>query len=177
MVPHHLLLPDVASRRDLDDPATTAAVATAVGDRDTLDLLHALTEADSLATGPAAWSAWKAGLVANESASVSAWSRSRVSRSRPPPWSPGRPGRAGWPHPAAADGAAPSWPGSRCAPAATPVAGRSGRRARRRPRCGRPASPCRCRATRPPATAGPAGRPGEPAERRGPPPRTGAGRG
>ena len=64
MVRHHLLLPDVASRRDLDDPATTAAVATAVGDRDTLDLLHALTEADSLATGPAAWSAWKAGLVA-----------------------------------------------------------------------------------------------------------------
>jgi len=65
MVRHHLLLPDVATRRDLDDPATVEAVAAAVGDRDRLELLAALTEADSLATGPAAWGAWKAGLVAD----------------------------------------------------------------------------------------------------------------
>ena len=64
MVRHHLLLPDAATRRDLSDPATVAAVAAAVGDRDLLELLAALTEADSLATGPAAWGAWKAGLVA-----------------------------------------------------------------------------------------------------------------
>jgi [protein-PII] uridylyltransferase len=63
MVRHHLLLPDVATRRDLDDPATIAAVAEAVGDRDTLGLLRVLTVADSRATGPAAWSPWKAGLV------------------------------------------------------------------------------------------------------------------
>ncbi|MGI8685728.1 MAG: [protein-PII] uridylyltransferase [Acidimicrobiales bacterium] len=65
MVRHHLLLPDVATRRDLDDPATVEAVAAAVGDRDRLELLAALTEADSLATGPAAWGTWKAGLVAD----------------------------------------------------------------------------------------------------------------
>ncbi len=61
----HLLLPDTATRRDLSDPATIDRVAAAVGDRTTLDLLAALTEADSLATGPAAWGPWKAGLVAD----------------------------------------------------------------------------------------------------------------
>jgi len=60
---HHLLLADIATRRDLDDPATVDAVAAALGDREVLGLLAALTEADSLATGPAAWSDWKAGLV------------------------------------------------------------------------------------------------------------------
>jgi len=65
LVEHHLLLPDVATRRDLDDPATAESVAKAVGDEPTLELLAALTEADSLATGPAAWGSWKAGLVAD----------------------------------------------------------------------------------------------------------------
>ena len=63
MVRHHLLLPDVATRRDLDDPATVSSVAAQVGDRTLLGLLHRLTVADSEATGPAAWSPWKAGLV------------------------------------------------------------------------------------------------------------------
>ena len=64
LVCHHLLLPDVATRRDLADPATASAVADAVGSGEVLELLHALTEADAAATGPAAWSSWKAGLVA-----------------------------------------------------------------------------------------------------------------
>ena len=63
MVEHHLLLPDVATRRDLDDEATIRAVVGAVGSPLLLDLLAALTEADSLATGPLAWSPWKADLV------------------------------------------------------------------------------------------------------------------
>ena len=63
LVQHHLLLPDVAVRRDLSDPATIRKVADAVGDAETLELLHALTEADSMATGPSAWGSWKAQLV------------------------------------------------------------------------------------------------------------------
>ncbi len=63
MVRHHLLLPDVATRRDLSDDDTIAHVAEAAGDLTTLRLLDALTEADSLATGPAAWGSWKEELV------------------------------------------------------------------------------------------------------------------
>ncbi|MFC7790600.1 [protein-PII] uridylyltransferase [Streptomyces cinereoruber] len=64
-VRHHLLLVETATRRDLDDPATVESVAAAVGTLGTLELLHALTEADALATGPAAWSSWRASLVAD----------------------------------------------------------------------------------------------------------------
>lgn len=63
LVRHHLLLPDVATRRDLSDEDVIEAVASAVGSLDTLQLLAALTEADSLATGPSAWGPWKAELV------------------------------------------------------------------------------------------------------------------
>jgi [protein-PII] uridylyltransferase len=63
MVRHHLLLPDVATRRDITDDGTLRMVANQLGDVRTLRLLGALTEADSLATGPAAWNSWKAQLV------------------------------------------------------------------------------------------------------------------
>ncbi|MEU1305365.1 [protein-PII] uridylyltransferase [Streptomyces shenzhenensis] len=63
LVRHHLLLIETATRRDLEDPATVRAVADAVGTPSTLELLHALTEADALATGPAAWSSWRGNLV------------------------------------------------------------------------------------------------------------------
>ncbi|MFG3102626.1 [protein-PII] uridylyltransferase [Streptomyces sp. NPDC048182] len=72
LVRHHLLLVETATRRDLDDPATVRAVAEAVGTTGTLELLHALTEADALATGPAAWSAWRGSLVADLVKRVSA---------------------------------------------------------------------------------------------------------
>src|SRR5205814_1116421 len=62
-VRHHLLLPQTATRRDLDDPVTVAQMAQAVGSRPLLELLHALAIADGQATGPAAWNDWKAGLV------------------------------------------------------------------------------------------------------------------
>jgi [protein-PII] uridylyltransferase len=63
VVRHHLLLVESATRRDLDDPATVTAVADELGTTEVLELLAALTRADALATGPAAWSEWKAGLV------------------------------------------------------------------------------------------------------------------
>ncbi|MEU3840623.1 [protein-PII] uridylyltransferase [Streptomyces sp. NPDC028635] len=72
LVRHHLLLVETATRRDLDDPATVRLVADAVGTPATLELLHALTEADALATGPAAWSSWRGSLVADLVRRVSA---------------------------------------------------------------------------------------------------------
>lgn len=65
VVRHHLLLPETATRRDLDDPVTIEKVAATVGSREVLDLLAALAVADGNATGPAAWNSWKAGLVAD----------------------------------------------------------------------------------------------------------------
>ena len=63
LVRHHLLLPDVASRRDLDDEDTIRFVAEEIDSVNTLELLGALTEADSIATSHSAWNSWKAGLV------------------------------------------------------------------------------------------------------------------
>jgi [protein-PII] uridylyltransferase len=65
LVKHHLLLPTVATRRDLDDPATIATVVEAIGNPENLELLHCLSIADGEATGRTAWSDWKAGLVAD----------------------------------------------------------------------------------------------------------------
>lgn len=63
LVRHHLLLIDTAMRRDLEDPQTIAMVAGCIQDPEVLDLLAALTQADSLATGPGLWTQWKQSLV------------------------------------------------------------------------------------------------------------------
>ena len=80
MVEHHLLLAETATRRDLSDPRTAANVAAAVGDPSLLELLRALTEADSLATGPSAWSDWKRSLIDSLTELVAADLRGRPSR-------------------------------------------------------------------------------------------------
>ena len=65
LVKHHLLLSATATRRDLDDPATIASVVEVIPNLQVLELLHALSIADGEATGRAAWTDWKASLVAD----------------------------------------------------------------------------------------------------------------
>lgn len=63
LVELHLLLPDVAIRRDIDEIGTVRRVAEQVRSVEMLQLLAALTEADAIATGPSVWTRWKADLV------------------------------------------------------------------------------------------------------------------
>ena len=63
LVRHHLTLPTVATRRDIEDPSTAANVAEIVETEEFLDLLAALTAADAQATGPTAWTTWRRGLI------------------------------------------------------------------------------------------------------------------
>jgi [protein-PII] uridylyltransferase len=63
LVAEHLLLSDTATRRDLDDEDLVLEVAARVGDPERLAALYLLTIADAGATGPLAWTAWRATLV------------------------------------------------------------------------------------------------------------------
>jgi [protein-PII] uridylyltransferase len=63
VVRHHLMLPNVATRRDIADPRVIREVADAAGDAATLNLLYLVAVADSRATGPDVWTAWKAQLM------------------------------------------------------------------------------------------------------------------
>jgi [protein-PII] uridylyltransferase len=62
-VRQHLLLPLVATRRDVTDERVVALVADQAGRARTLRVLCLLSVADSRASGPAVWGAWKASLV------------------------------------------------------------------------------------------------------------------
>ena len=63
LVKEHLLLSAVATRRDLEDPATIEFVVEKIKEPEALQLLHALSISDGEATGKSAWSEWKASLV------------------------------------------------------------------------------------------------------------------
>jgi [protein-PII] uridylyltransferase len=63
LVREHLTLISLATRRDLNDPRTIDEMISRVGDVRRLAMLFLLTRADSLATGPEAWSSFRASLV------------------------------------------------------------------------------------------------------------------
>jgi len=63
LVQAHLLLPDIAYKRDLSDEKAAIDCAQATKDTGTLTMLYLLSVADARATGPRAWNEWKASLL------------------------------------------------------------------------------------------------------------------
>ncbi len=63
LVAEHLLLSDTATRRDLEDEDLVLGVADRIGDPTRLAALYLVTIADAEATGPLAWTPWRATLV------------------------------------------------------------------------------------------------------------------
>ncbi len=63
LVRHHLLMSDMAQKRDLSDPRTVRDFAKAVKTRARLDLLCVLTVCDIRGVGPGTWNNWKAMLL------------------------------------------------------------------------------------------------------------------
>jgi [protein-PII] uridylyltransferase len=65
LVRYHLLMSDMAQKRDLSDPRTVRDFAKAVKTRERLDLLTVLTVCDIRGVGPDVWNNWKAVLLRN----------------------------------------------------------------------------------------------------------------
>ncbi|WBU54767.1 [protein-PII] uridylyltransferase [Paracoccus sp. SCSIO 75233] len=63
LVRNHLLMSDVAQKRDISDPRTIRDFAKAVKTRKRLDLLLVLTVCDIRGVGPGTWNNWKAVLL------------------------------------------------------------------------------------------------------------------
>ncbi len=63
LVRHHLLMSDMAQKRDLSDPRTVRDFAKAVKTKTRLDLLTVLTVCDIRGVGPNVWNNWKATLL------------------------------------------------------------------------------------------------------------------
>ncbi|WP_425073022.1 [protein-PII] uridylyltransferase [Sagittula sp. S175] len=63
LVRYHLLMSDMAQKRDIADPRTVRDFAKAVKTRERLDLLTVLTVCDIRGVGPGVWNNWKAALI------------------------------------------------------------------------------------------------------------------
>lgn len=65
LVRHHLVMPNLAFRRDISDSAVLVDFARLVGAPELLRMLYVLTVADIRAVGPDVWSDWKGELLAD----------------------------------------------------------------------------------------------------------------
>ncbi|MCE6951550.1 [protein-PII] uridylyltransferase [Cereibacter sphaeroides] len=63
LVRYHLLMSDMAQKRDIGDPRTLRDFAKAVKSKKRLDLLTVLTVCDIRGVGPGTWNNWKAQLI------------------------------------------------------------------------------------------------------------------
>ncbi|MFP4403963.1 [protein-PII] uridylyltransferase [Rhodosalinus sp.] len=63
LVRYHLLMSDLAQKRDIADPRTVRDFAKLVRTKDRLDLLTVLTVCDIRGVGPGTWNNWKAALI------------------------------------------------------------------------------------------------------------------
>jgi len=63
LVRYHLLMSDMAQKRDISDPRTVRDFAKAVKTRERLDVLTVLTVCDIRGVGPNVWNNWKATLL------------------------------------------------------------------------------------------------------------------
>ncbi len=63
LVRYHLLMSDMAQKRDIADPRTVRDFAKAVQTRERLDMLTVLTVCDIMGVGPGVWNNWKAALL------------------------------------------------------------------------------------------------------------------
>ena len=64
LVRYHLVMPDLALRRDISDPSLLTDFARLVGSPEQLRMLYVLTVADIKAVGPDTWTDWKGELLA-----------------------------------------------------------------------------------------------------------------
>ncbi|ARU02059.1 bifunctional uridylyltransferase/uridylyl-removing enzyme [Yoonia vestfoldensis] len=65
LIRYHLLMSDVAQKRDIAEPRTVRGFANAVKSVERLDLLTVLTVCDIRGVGPGTWNNWKAVLIRN----------------------------------------------------------------------------------------------------------------
>ncbi|MCK8604050.1 [protein-PII] uridylyltransferase [Desulfoferrobacter suflitae] len=63
LIRNHLILVEIALKRDLMDEKPILRCAIEIADRERLNMLYLLTIADSRATGSGAWNTWKASLL------------------------------------------------------------------------------------------------------------------